>query len=90
MRLHAMIFAASVQTPAVGLAYDPKVASFCRRSGHPVLQLQEITPERLSQALDQALAARDDDHATTRLVDLKQAAELNFDAGPAEAVRARP
>jgi polysaccharide pyruvyl transferase CsaB len=79
MRLHAMIFAASVQTPAVGLAYDPKVAAFCRRSGHPVLELQEITLERLEQALDQALAARDDPHATTRLVDLKQAAELNFD-----------
>lgn len=79
MRLHAMIFAASVQTPAVGLAYDPKVAAFCRRSGHPVLQLQEITSQRLEESLQQALEARDDGQATTRLLDLKQAAERNFD-----------
>lgn len=79
MRLHAMIFAASVQTPALALAYDPKVDAFCKRSGHPLLHLQEVTPERLEECLAQAMSARTDEQATSRLEALKQAAEQNFD-----------
>jgi len=79
MRLHAMIFAAAVQTPALALAYDPKVDVFARRAGQPVLQLDEVTPERLAQCLAESLAACDRDQASSRLADLKQAAERNFD-----------
>lgn len=76
MRLHAMVFAASQNTPAVALSYDPKVDAFCRRSGHPVLQLREVTVERLAECLEQSLAAGADD---SRLQGLRQAAEINFD-----------
>jgi polysaccharide pyruvyl transferase CsaB len=79
MRLHAMIFAAAVQTPALAIAYDPKVDVFARRAGQPLLHLDEVTPERLEQCLAESLAACDRDQACSRLADLKQAAERNFD-----------
>lgn len=79
MRLHAMIFAAAVQAPALAIAYDPKVDAFCRRSGHPVLQLNEVTPERLEECLAESLAARDGAEASARLAELKRTAERNFD-----------
>ncbi len=34
MRLHALVFAASAGTPALGIAYDPKVVRFCEDVGY--------------------------------------------------------
>jgi polysaccharide pyruvyl transferase CsaB len=78
MRLHAVIFAASQGTPAVALSYDPKVAAFCQRSGHPVLPLGEATGERLHQSLEECLRNQTDDHLQARLENLRRAAEHNF------------
>ncbi|WLR50616.1 polysaccharide pyruvyl transferase CsaB [Bacillus tianshenii] len=36
MRLHALIFAAVVSTPMVGLSYDPKIDSFMKQVNQPV------------------------------------------------------
>ncbi|MEN6548212.1 MAG: polysaccharide pyruvyl transferase CsaB [Armatimonadia bacterium] len=79
MRLHAMIFAAAQYTPAIGISYDPKVDAFCRQSGHPVLQLHEVTTERLEECLQQTLGARTDEAAIARIETLKHAAEVSFD-----------
>lgn len=37
MRLHGLIFAATGCRPALGLAHDPKLASFCDEAGYPHL-----------------------------------------------------
>ncbi len=34
VRLHGLVFAAAAARPAVGIAYDPKVASFCEAAGY--------------------------------------------------------
>ncbi len=56
MRLHALIMACAVGTTAAGLAYDPKVNAFCRRSGQAVMDLQLV--ER-GEVDDLIAAARD-------------------------------
>ncbi len=73
MRLHALIMACAVGTTAAGLAYDPKVNAFCRRSGQAVMDLQLI--ER-GEVDDLIAAARD---ARERVEQRRQ--ELVADAG---------
>lgn len=79
MRLHAVVFAAAMHTPALALSYDPKVDAFCRQSGYPVLQLHEVTTERLEECLDESLSARNDQAAVARIHALRQAAEVSFE-----------
>lgn len=56
MRLHALIFAAGVGTPLVGVAYDPKVTGFMDYIGRPgCLQMGELTTQALVEAVDDAL-----------------------------------
>jgi polysaccharide pyruvyl transferase CsaB len=40
-RLHALIFAAPAGVPALGIAYDPKVARFCAAVGYPQAEALE-------------------------------------------------
>lgn len=47
MRLHALIFAASMNVPCVGIAYDPKVARFCERCGAPFIYLEKLVNKQL-------------------------------------------
>ncbi len=51
VRLHALIFAASRGTPALGLAYDPKVSAFMADVG-----LRSLPADTSAEALEQALA----------------------------------
>lgn len=56
MRLHALIFAAGVGTPLVGVAYDPKVTGFMEYIGNAgCLQLETLQEEALTAAVDEAL-----------------------------------
>lgn len=49
MRLHALIFAAAMSTPVVGIVYDPKVRAFLESIGQPDagLEMDELCPEAL-------------------------------------------
>ncbi|MFA4906362.1 MAG: polysaccharide pyruvyl transferase CsaB [Candidatus Margulisiibacteriota bacterium] len=47
MRLHSLIFAVSSKVPAVGLSYDPKVASFLDEVSLPYLSAEDINPGEL-------------------------------------------
>ncbi len=61
MRLHALIMAAAVQTPALGLTYDPKVSAFCDALGYPtVASIEELQDsERFSGVLAEVWSQRD-------------------------------
>lgn len=72
MRLHALIFAAGVGTPLVGVAYDPKVTGFMDYIGKPkCLQLDSLNSDALVGAVEDALTGTFD-HAqmARRLRDL--------------------
>lgn len=65
MRLHALIFSAVAQAPAVGLgAADPKLGSFCRSAGIPYFHAEEVNAVSLVHALEECLRNRDRIRAT--------------------------
>ncbi|MFA4906607.1 MAG: polysaccharide pyruvyl transferase CsaB, partial [Candidatus Margulisiibacteriota bacterium] len=47
MRLHSLIFAVKAGVPAIGIAYDPKIAAFMDECGLPCLPIDTITKEKL-------------------------------------------
>lgn len=60
VRLHALIFAAAQGTPAVGLAYDPKVSAFMSEIGLPGLLPVDASVEAVEGALARAWDQRVD------------------------------
>jgi polysaccharide pyruvyl transferase CsaB len=52
MRLHALIFAATQGVPLVALAYDPKVSSFVRELGEPLLDLAGLDVDSLVRVIE--------------------------------------
>jgi len=58
MRLHSLILAAGAFIPSLGLSYDPKVERFARLAGAVPLRLEEISTEKLLQALQSLLHGR--------------------------------
>ncbi|MBP3313342.1 MAG: polysaccharide pyruvyl transferase CsaB [Oscillospiraceae bacterium] len=76
MRLHALIFAASVGTPLVGLSYDPKVMGFVRYLGQDLcLELSELSEEAILTASEKALSG--DYDYSKRAQELRALAEDN-------------
>lgn len=51
MRLHSLIFAVNSLVPAVGLSYDPKVASFMGEIDLPCIDIDDLEVENLLSAV---------------------------------------
>ncbi len=75
MRLHALILAAGLGLPHLGLSYDPKVERFCARAGGMHLPLQGLPAEELTQALQTLWKDR-----WTRQAGIKERADSMRDA----------
>ncbi|MDQ7794214.1 MAG: polysaccharide pyruvyl transferase CsaB [bacterium] len=58
VRLHALIFAAVMGVPALGIAYDPKIPGFAASIGLPALDPQGLTMEDLLINLESLLRDR--------------------------------
>jgi polysaccharide pyruvyl transferase WcaK-like protein len=61
MRLHALILAAAMSTPVMGIIYDPKVRAFLESIGQSEagLEMDAMTPEVLVDAVCSVWARRD-------------------------------
>lgn len=60
MRLHAMIFAATVNTPIIGFDYDPKIDSLLSGLGMPSFgPMAEFSPERAVELVSETLSCRE-------------------------------
>ncbi len=81
MRLHGLIFAAAAQVPAVALAYDPKVAAFAARARQPMIQLPDLSSDRLVREVQKLWETRTQQASRRRdaAQRLCQAAADNFD-----------
>lgn len=79
MRLHALIFAAACNKPALGIAYDNKVSNFIRENNTGTYLLpDELTCERIVAELEK-IAELDPDAVDNPLKALGDRAEQNID-----------
>ncbi len=60
MRLHSLIYAASLNVPVVGIVYDNKVKGFLNYIGQPLMEtVEDISAERFYGKIKEALLHRD-------------------------------
>lgn len=80
MRLHAGILASTVGVPSLMVSYDPKVGAFAREANLPLLEANQLKPQRIVDAVLAQLKERDAAAArlTERMVSLRTRALENF------------
>lgn len=80
MRLHSLIYATTLEIPAMALVYDPKVSAFMTSLNQPdCVNVEEMTAEAVSQTLERLIREKDERrsrlHETNAI--LKKKAEEN-------------
>lgn len=58
MRFHGHVLSAIFEKPFVGIPVDNKIDAICRLFGMPIVQLDQLSAEGLTQAIDRAIASR--------------------------------
>ncbi len=75
MRFHGHVLSAIFGKPFVGISADNKIDAICHLFEMPIVQLNELSAERIIGAIDRALETRFDQ---TTLTGCKERAEKNF------------
>lgn len=76
MRFHALMLAARLGIPFVGIGRDPKLADLCQRYGFPFFELEDLEPGKLLAAVENVRGCTPDSRVTDELI---CEAEKNFD-----------
>jgi polysaccharide pyruvyl transferase CsaB len=81
MRLHSILFAILTATPAIALAYDPKVRSLTRRTGHGEICLDLTELSRLKDLIASVWERREElsSDFTKASVEMRLLSERNAD-----------
>jgi polysaccharide pyruvyl transferase CsaB len=81
MRLHALIFAASMLVPFLGISYDPKVQHFLTACGQESMTLDQVLSEGFAERLTTAWEQRSELAArlSANVPSMRRAAEENID-----------
>ena len=80
MRLHGLLYAISGQVPSVGISYDPKVSGCAEYLGVHTIELQSVTAENLSRAIDEALDEAASGKTAPQLEEIRRAEKMNLEA----------
>ncbi len=83
MRLHTLIYAASVATPIIGLMYDPKISAVIEYIGrNDEISVESLTSADLNVLIDEVMANRGSIKAglIKSVAELKNLAESNAEA----------
>lgn len=73
MRFHALVAAAQLGLPFVGIAHDPKVRALCEAHAMPVLAPEAVTQAALAEALAAARTRRPDPAVTAAMTQAARA-----------------
>ena len=82
MRLHSLVYAASVDLPMVGIIYDPKVEAMVKELGiEEAVDVENFTPEELFDKTKLALENLEDRRKvlSQRTEEMKQESKRNVE-----------
>ena len=82
MRLHSLIYATTLEIPAMALVYDPKVSAFMESIGQSdCINVESLTEEKVKAVLDSVLPERENRRMNLRETNaiLRKKAEENAD-----------
>ena len=82
MRLHSLIYATTLEIPAMALVYDPKVSAFMESIGQAdCVNVESMNEDSAMKVLDSLVKGRDIRHSRLRETNavLRKKAEENAD-----------
>ncbi|WP_069998802.1 polysaccharide pyruvyl transferase CsaB [Cellulosilyticum sp. I15G10I2] len=79
MRLHSLIMAAAMQTPMIGLAYDPKVTDFMKDMQVPYcIDVAHINPDKLIHMIQKLISSQSEQRKHLKVMHEIQVKKVNL------------